>query len=94
MSRVLALTRRELLAYFYAPVPYLVLFFFLMLITYFFQSIVFTDMRTGERAAIVRMRSSSASVGPGAIISRGRPERRVSSSDRVEVRSFKVMLFA
>ena len=34
MSRLLALTKRELLAYFYAPVPYLVMFVFLF-ITWF-----------------------------------------------------------
>lgn len=37
MSRLLALTRRELMAYFYAPVPYLVMFFFLLLTFVFFQ---------------------------------------------------------
>jgi ABC-2 type transport system permease protein len=31
MSRLAALTRRELLAYFYAPVPYLVMFLFLLI---------------------------------------------------------------
>lgn len=31
MSRLVALTKRELLAYFYAPVPYLVMFLFLVL---------------------------------------------------------------
>ena len=34
MIRLAALTRRELLAYFYAPVPYLVMFVFLV-ITWF-----------------------------------------------------------
>jgi len=37
MSRLLALTRRELMAYFFAPVPYLVMFFFLLLTFVFFQ---------------------------------------------------------
>ena len=38
MSRFLALTKRELLAYFYAPVPYLVMFVFLV-ITWFLVQI-------------------------------------------------------
>lgn len=37
MSRLFALTRRELMSYFFAPVPYLVLFFFLLLTWVFFQ---------------------------------------------------------
>lgn len=37
MSRLIALTRRELMAYFFAPVPYLVMFFFLLLTFVFFQ---------------------------------------------------------
>ena len=38
MSRFVALTKRELMAYFFAPVPYLVLFFFLLLMSYFFKA--------------------------------------------------------
>jgi len=37
MSRLFALTRRELMAQFFAPVPYLVLFFFLLMTGFFFQ---------------------------------------------------------
>lgn len=37
MSRLIALTRRELMSYFFAPVPYLVLFFFLLMTWVFFQ---------------------------------------------------------
>lgn len=40
MSRLLALTRRELMSYFFAPVPYLVLFFFLLMTGFFFQDSV------------------------------------------------------
>lgn len=38
MTRLAALTKRELLAYFYAPVPYLVLFLFILLTAYFFRA--------------------------------------------------------
>src|SRR5262252_4468952 len=38
MSRLAALTKRELLAYFYAPVPYLVMFLFLAM-TFFFAEL-------------------------------------------------------
>ena len=37
MSRLLALTKRELEAYFFAPVPWVLTFFFLLLTWYFFQ---------------------------------------------------------
>ena len=37
--------------------------------------------------------SSSALEGPGATISRGRPDRRVCNKERVEVRSFSIRLF-
>ena len=37
MSRLLALTRREVMAYFYAPVPYLVMFLFLLMTFQLFQ---------------------------------------------------------
>lgn len=47
MSRVLALTRRELGSYFFAPVPYVVMFFFLLLTWFFFQLGI-----TGERMVV------------------------------------------
>lgn len=37
MSRLLALTKRELTAYFFAPVPWVLTFFFLLLTWFFFQ---------------------------------------------------------
>ncbi len=37
MSRLLALTKRELSAYFFAPVPWVLTFFFLLLTWFFFQ---------------------------------------------------------
>ena len=37
MSRLLALTKRELEAYFFAPVPWVLTFFYLLLTWYFFQ---------------------------------------------------------
>jgi len=37
VSRLLALTKRELSAYFFAPVPWVLTFFFLLLTWYFFQ---------------------------------------------------------
>lgn len=37
MSRFLALTRREVMSYFFAPVPYLVMFFFLLMTQVFFS---------------------------------------------------------
>lgn len=37
MSRLLALTRREVMSYFFAPVPYLVMFFFLLMTFLAFQ---------------------------------------------------------
>lgn len=43
MTRLLALTKRELMAHFFAPVPYLVLFFFLLITGFFFQSLVQED---------------------------------------------------
>ena len=43
----------------------------------------------GQDALELRRRS-----GPGATISRGRPERRVSSSERVEERSLSIMPLA
>ena len=47
---------------------------------------------SGTRAAIVRIRCISSAVGPGPTSSRGFAERRVSSSERVVVRSFSIML--
>ncbi len=52
MSRVLALTRRELGSYFFAPVPYVVMFFFLILTWIFFQGSVF-QFPMGRRVADV-----------------------------------------
>jgi ABC-2 type transport system permease protein len=37
VSRLLALTRRELMAYFFSPVPYLVMFLFLLTVWFFFS---------------------------------------------------------
>ena len=44
MTRLLALTRREILAYFYRPVPYLVMFLFLLMTAWIFWG----SMQMGE----------------------------------------------
>src|SRR3954468_23425789 len=46
---------------------------------------------SGVRAAMVRIRSISSALGPGPTSSRGLPDRRVSSSDRIELRSFSIV---
>lgn len=52
MSRLAALTKRELMAYFFAPVPYLVLFFFLLLMSYFFQQYTLFEERNVTKAYV------------------------------------------
>src|SRR4051794_6515440 len=47
---------------------------------------------SGVRAAIVRRRWSSASLGPGPTISRGFAERRVSRSESGEERSLSIVV--
>lgn len=52
MSRLVALTKREIMAYFFAPVPYLVLFFFLLLMSYFFQQMTILDHQNVTKAYV------------------------------------------
>ncbi|MCG3133769.1 MAG: hypothetical protein HMLKMBBP_01021 [Planctomycetes bacterium] len=56
MTRLAALTRRELLAYFYAPVPYFILCLFVLLTGNFFYS-----------GAVVHGSSTRASLEPGVV---------------------------
>jgi hypothetical protein len=45
---------------------------------------------SGERAAIDKIVSSSSGDGPGPTSSRGFPERRVCSSERIDERSLSI----